>query len=46
MERITALLAARGPSYDEAECTVATGGRSPAEVAAAVVSLARDLGGW
>ena len=45
-ERIAALLAARGSSYRGADRTVSTGGRSPDEVAAAVVSLARDLAGW
>jgi len=44
--RIAALLAAREPHYGLAECRVTTDGRSPAEVAAAVVSLARDRGGW
>ena len=44
--RIAALLDARSPSYRRADRTVATGGRSPDEVAAAVVSLARDLAGW
>ena len=45
-ERMTALLAERAPHYRQAECTVATDGRSPSEVAADVLSLARDRGGW
>lgn len=44
--RIAALLAARAPDYRRADRTVATDGCTPDEVAAAVVSLARDLAGW
>jgi len=44
--RIAALLAAREPSYRGADRVVATGRRRPDEVAAEVVSLARDLAGW
>ena len=44
--RIAALLAERGPAYRQAECTVATDGRTAAEVAADVASLARHRGGW
>jgi len=45
-ERMAALLAVRGASYRGADRTVPTGGRRPDEIAAAVVSLARDLAGW
>ena len=45
-ERIAALLDAREASYAAAECTVPTGGRTPAEVAGEVVSLARARAGW
>ncbi len=44
--RLAALLAAREPLYRGAECVVPTGGRSPADVAAAVASLARSRAGW
>jgi len=44
--RIAALLAEREALYREADCAVATDGRSAAEVAAAVVLLARGRGGW
>lgn len=44
--RIAALLAVREPSYRRADRIVTTGGRRPDEVAADVVSLARDLAGW
>ncbi len=44
--RITALLAGRAPLYRAAECTVPTDGRSAADVAVAVVLLARDRAGW
>jgi len=46
VERIAALLDVREASYAAAERTVPTGGRSPAEVAGDVVSLARALAGW
>ncbi len=44
--RIAALLAQRAAFYAAAECTVPTDGRSVAQVAAAVASLARDRAGW
>jgi shikimate kinase len=44
--RVAALLAERAPLYRQSECTVATDGRSAADVAVAVVSLARDRAGW
>jgi shikimate kinase len=44
--RLGALLAERGTGYGEADCTVSTDGRSVADVAAAVVSLARGRAGW
>ncbi len=44
--RLAVLLAERAPLYRQAECTVATDGRSAADVVAAVVSLARDRAGW
>jgi shikimate kinase len=44
--RMAALFAERAALYRQAECTVATDGRSAADVAAAVLSLARDRGGW
>ena len=44
--RIAALLEQREALYQEAECTVATGGRSAADVAASVVLLARGHAGW
>jgi len=44
--RIASLLAEREALYREAECTVATGGRSAEDVAAAVVLLARSRAGW
>ena len=44
--RIAALLVERAPLYAAAECTVPTDGRSAADVAAAVVLLARDRAGW
>lgn len=44
--RVAALLVEREAVYREAECTVATGGRSAADVAASVVLLARDHAGW
>jgi len=44
--RVALLLAERERLYLEAECTVATGGRSAAEVAASVVLLARRRAGW
>ena len=44
--RVSALLAERGVLYREAECTVATGGRTAADVAASVALLARGRGGW
>jgi shikimate kinase len=44
--RAAVLLAEREAKYLEAECTVATGGRSAAAVAASVVLLARGRGGW
>jgi shikimate kinase len=44
--RVAALLTRREPLYAEAECTVATGGRTVEQVAAAVASLARDRAGW
>ncbi len=43
---VTGLLARRAPWYAEAECTVPTAGRTAAEVAAAVASLARSRAGW
>jgi len=44
--RIAALLAERAPLYRRSERTVPTDGRGAADVAAAVVLLARDLAGW
>lgn len=44
--RIAALLAERAPLYRASECTVPTDGRGAADVAAAVVLLARDRAGW
>jgi len=44
--RIAALLAERAPLYRQSECTVVTDGRTAADVAAAVVLLARDRAGW
>ena len=44
--RIAALLAQREAFYQEAECTVATGDRSVADVVASVVLLARGHAGW
>ena len=44
--RIAALLEQREALYQEAECTVATGGRSAADGAASVVLLARCHAGW
>ena len=45
-ERVAVLLAEREARYVEADCTVATGGRSAEEVAASVVLLARGRAGW
>jgi shikimate kinase len=45
-QRLRQLLARREKGYLEAEHTVVTDGRSPAEVAAEVASLARRHGGW
>jgi shikimate kinase len=44
--RLAALLAEREAAYRQAECTIPTDGRSAADVAGAVVSLARDRAGW
>ena len=44
--RVAELLAQRAAAYAEAECAVPTGGRTVEQVAAAVVSLARDRAGW
>ena len=44
--RVTALLARRAALYAEADCAVPTTGLAAAEVAAAVVSLARTRAGW
>ncbi len=44
--RIALLLEARGPLYDESECSVATTGVAVETVAAAVIALARDRAGW
>lgn len=45
-ERIAELLAQRAAHYGQSECAVGTDGRSPSDVAAAVLSLARDRAGW
>ena len=45
-QRVAVLLAEREALYLEAECTVATGGSSAADVAASVVLLARGRAGW
>jgi shikimate kinase len=44
--RIALLLASRGALYGESECTVATTGLAPEDVARRVSSLARDRAGW
>jgi len=44
--RMADLLAERAALYGRCECAVRTDGRSAAEVAAAVVLLARDRAGW
>ena len=44
--RLRELLARREKGYLEAEHTVVTDGRAPAEVADEVASLARRHGGW
>jgi shikimate kinase len=45
-ERMALLLAARGPLYDESECSVATTGVAADAVARVVASLARARAGW
>jgi shikimate kinase len=44
--RIAALLGRRAAHYGKADCAVVTGGRSAADVAAAVALLARGHAGW
>jgi shikimate kinase len=44
--RMALLLAARGPLYEESECSVGTTGVAVSEVARSVASLARDRAGW
>ena len=46
MEAVRRLLETRLPFYQQAECEVATDGRTPAEVAVEVARLARQLAGW
>jgi len=46
VRRVEALFAARHTAYELAEGSIMTDGRTPEEVAADVVALARSVGGW